>query len=73
MRHSIASAAVAAVAAVTAVAVGADISVSDTTPQVGDTVTVTYVLDAPLAILQSRHPGGPDHAHREGPARRGPD
>ncbi|MFE2432867.1 beta-xylosidase [Streptomyces sp. NPDC059373] len=27
----------------------ADISVSDTTPQVGDTVTVTYVLDAPLA------------------------
>lgn len=27
----------------------ADISVSDTTPQVGDTVTVTYVLDTPMA------------------------
>ncbi|MFI8186331.1 beta-xylosidase [Actinacidiphila glaucinigra] len=31
----------------------ADISVSDTTPQVGDTVTVTYVLDGPMANTSS--------------------
>lgn len=31
----------------------ADVSVSDTTPQLGDTVTVTYVLDGPMANTSS--------------------